>query len=74
MKAGVLLDELTEVVKAFGRDITVDCNDTHGNYSTAKGIHYQEWTDRDGKQHRAVSVIHGGYDPNESIVTNETNE
>jgi hypothetical protein len=68
MRAGVLLDELTELVNAFGRDIVVDCNDGHGGYSTAKGIRYQEWTDRDGNKHHAVTIIHNGYDSTETIV------
>lgn len=62
------LKELIKTLQKFDGDIIVDCNNTHGIYSSIKGVIQQEWKDREKCYHRVVTILHDGYDSDESII------
>ena len=66
--------ELIEALQRFDGDITVDCNNTHGIYSSVRGVMRQEWKDREGCYHRVVTILHDGYDADESIIRKDVVE
>ena len=68
MKLGELADTCNELVKAFGRDINVDCNDTNGTYTDVLGLSYQAWTDSDGKRHETIAIMHKDYNNSNSLI------
>ena len=68
MKLGNFADDVNEMVKAFGRDINIDCNDANGLYTKILGVTYQAWEDSDGKRHETVAIVHKGHDSDESLT------
>lgn len=58
---------LIKKLQKYPKDMNVDCNDTHGTYSTIKGIKKQKWEEGETK-HECVTILHDKYDKQESVV------
>lgn len=59
--------ELIGKLEKFPEDMNVDCNDGNGGYSSIKDVKKQDW-EESGERHETVTIVHGKYDHDESVV------
>ena len=66
----MLVKDLIAQLQEYDGNKVVDCNNCHGTYSSILGVKFQRWTDREGNEHEVITIMHDGYNSEDSLVKN----